>query len=153
MKQKGQTGDSRCRYGCRETEDMYHVFVRCERFRLLRSEAVELVMKRVGKRIEEYDLQESTARGLLEAAKSFFFDSDALWPLHYSTYYLGHVPQLDPIISVEAFANSTIRARFLFNIHSDFHLAGIRLASRIWGMVQKDMAKRREGIFMMGMRA
>jgi hypothetical protein len=67
--------------------------------------------------------------------------------------YIGHVPQLDPIISVKAFANSTIRAHFLFNIHSDLHLAGICFASRIWGMVQKDMAKRREGIIMTGMRA
>jgi hypothetical protein len=152
MKQKGQIRDSRCRYGFRETEDMYHVFVRCERFRSLRLEVAELVVKKVGKRIEEYNLQESLAMGLLEAAKLFFSDSDVFWLLHYSTYYLGHVPQLDPIISVKAFANSTIRACFLFNIHSDFHLAGICLASWIWGMVQKDMAKRREGIIMTGMR-
>jgi hypothetical protein len=152
MKQKGQTEDDRCRYGCRETEDMHHVFVRCEQFRTLRVEAVDLITKKVGKRLEEYDIQESLAKELLETAKFFFYDSDIYWPLHYSAYYLGHVPRLDPLISREALANSTTRARFLFNMHSDFHLAGIRLTSRIWGMVQKDMARRRDGIIMTGMR-
>jgi hypothetical protein len=134
------------------TEDMHHVFVKCGRFVALRGEARELIVKRVEKRIEENKVEESLAVGLLEAAKSFFCDSDTIWPLHYSVYYLGHVLKLDSLLSREAFTNTANRMRFLHNVHGDFHLAGIRLASRIWGVVQKDMARQREGIGLDGMR-
>ena len=66
--------------------------------------------------------------------------------------WLQHVPKLDSLVSVEAFTSTMTRAHFLHNVHGDFHLAGIRLASRIWGMVQKDMARRRQGIAVDGLR-
>ena len=47
MVQKRQVEDSRCRYGCKETEDMYHVFVRCRRFNLLRLEVVDVIVLKV----------------------------------------------------------------------------------------------------------
>jgi hypothetical protein len=72
---------------------------------------------------------------------------------HSNKYYLGHLPKLDSLISAEAFMNTSSHARFLHNIHGNFHLAGIRLASRIWGTVQKDMAKRREGNAVEGIKA
>jgi hypothetical protein len=146
MKQKKKTGNSGCRYGCPVTEDMYHVFVRCGRFETLREEAKGLIMKKIERRVEEYKLEESHVTGLRKAAKLFFCDSDDLWPLHYSVYYLGHVPKLDPLMSRETFKSATTCTRFLHNIHGDFHLAGIRLASCIWGIVQKEMARRIEGM-------
>jgi len=133
--------NSKCRYGCQMIESMYHIFVGCRRFRELRDEARRLVVKRVEKWIDEYKFEESHATRLLEAAKLFFFDSDLVWWLHYSAYYLGHVPKLDSLISAEAFTNASSHAHFLHNIHGDFHLAGIHLASHMWGTVQKDMAK------------
>ena len=153
MKQKSKVEDSRCRYGCQSTEDMHHVFVGCRRFRELRGEARTLIVKRMEKHIDEYKLEESHVLRLLETAKSFFCDSDLIWPLHYSAYYLGHVPKLNSLVSVEAFTSTMTRACFLHNIHGDFHLARIHLASRIWGMVQKEMVSRREGILLEGMRA
>jgi hypothetical protein len=120
--------------------------------RELRGEVRILIVRRVEKRIDEYKLDESHVTRLLEAAKSFFCDSDLIWPLHYSAYYLGHVPKLDSLVSVEAFTSTMTRTHFLHNVHGDFHLAGIRLASRIWGMVQKDMARRRQGIAVDGLR-
>jgi hypothetical protein len=153
MRQKKKVVDSGCRYGCWGTEDMYHIFVKCERFRILRVEATELIIRRVKRQVDEHKLEESHVMGILEAAKYFFCDSDVVWLLHYSAFYLGHVPKLELLVSKEAFTNTTTRARFLHNIHGDFHLAGIRLASRIWGVVQKDMARRREGILLEGMRS
>jgi len=141
MKQKKKMENSDCRYWCTVTEDMYHVFIKCGRFEALRGEARGLILKRVKKWVEEYKLEESHVVGLLEAAKSFFCDSDVIWPLHYSVYYLGHVPKLDSLVSKEAFASTMTRARFLHNVHGDFHLAGIHLTSRIWGVVQKDTAR------------
>jgi hypothetical protein len=146
MKQKKMVLNSGCRYGCWETEDMYHIFVKCKRFEALRGEATELIVRRVKRQIDEYKLAESHVLRLLEAAKHFLCDSDIVWPLHYSMFYLGHVPKLGSMVSKEAFTNTTTHARFMHNTDSDFHLAGIRLASRIWRVVQRDMARRREGI-------
>jgi hypothetical protein len=54
------------------TEDMYHVFVNCGRFRELREEVRSLIVRRVEKRIDEYKLEGSCVTRLLEAAKLFF---------------------------------------------------------------------------------
>jgi hypothetical protein len=154
MKQKKKKmANSGCRYGCWESEDMYHIFVKCVTFRVLRGEVMEMLVSRVNRQVDENKLQELHVIGLLVAAKCFFCDSEIVWPLHYSMFYLGHVPKLDSLVLREAFTSTTIREHFLQNIHGDFHLAGIRLASCIWGMVQKDMARRRDGILMEGMRS
>lgn len=151
MKQKKKTDDSRCRYGCDVTENAHHVFVVCGRFKALREEARGLIMRKLENRLVEFNLEESQTLRLLEAAKFFFMDSDIVWLLHYLVYYLGHVPKLNTLIPKEAFSNSKTRERFLHNVHGDLHVAGIRLTSRIWGAVQKDMARRKEGIFVIGM--
>jgi hypothetical protein len=152
MKQKKQTVDSTCRYGCKVTEDMYHVFINCGRFEALTAEATGAIVRRVERRAEEFNLQGSHVLGLLETAKSFFGDSSDVWPLHYSAYYLGHVPNLDQLLSRQAFSSNMTHARFLHNIHGDLHVAGIRLASCMWGTVQRDMARQREGKGVDGMR-
>jgi hypothetical protein len=152
MKMK-KTVNSGCRYGCWESEDMYHIFIKCERFKVFRGEASEMLVSRVKREINKNNLEEPYVIGLLEAAKYFFCDSETIWPLQYSAFYLGHVPILDPLVSGEAFTSTVTRERFMRNIHGDFHLAGIRLASRIWGIIQKDMARRRDGILLEGMRS
>jgi hypothetical protein len=113
---------------------------------MLRDEARGLIVKKVVKHIEEFKLEESQAPRLLNAAKSFFCDSTNIWPLHYSAYYLGHVPRLDKMVSNKFFSNSSTYTHFLHNLHGDFYLAGIHLASQICGMVQRDMVRRREGV-------
>ena len=114
----------------------------------MREEPRRLLLNKVEKKIDEYKLEESHVIGLLGAAKLFFYDSDIVWPLHCSAYYLGHVPMLDGLLSTEAFTSAVTRARFLHNIHGEFYLAGIHLASHIWDMVQRDMARRRQGVVM-----
>lgn len=151
MKQKKTTVNSGCRYGCGDTEDMYHIFVKCKRFETLRGKAMDLIVRSVKRQVDKHKLVESHVSRLLEVAKHFFCDCDIVWLLHYSAFYLGHVPKIDSMVSKEAFTNTTTRARFMHNTHGDFHLAGIRLASRIWGIVQRDMARRREGIMVEGM--
>ena len=99
MKQKHKTENSGCRYGCQFTEDMYHVFIKCRRFVEIREEAKRLIVRRVEKGIDEYKLDESHAMGLTKAAKLSFCDLNLLWLLHYSVYYLGHVPKLNSLVS------------------------------------------------------
>jgi hypothetical protein len=152
MKQKKQTGDSKCRYGCKVTEEMYHVFVNCGKFEALRPKAMGVIVRRVERRAKEFNLQGSHVLVLLKAAKSFFGDSSDIWQLHYSAYYLGHVPNIDQLLSRQAFSSNMTHARFLHNIHGDLHIAGICLESCIWGTVQRDMARQQEGNIVDGMR-
>jgi len=116
MKQKKNMEESRCRYGSEATENMYHVFVMCGRFKALREQASDLIRRKVEKGIVEFNLEESQALGFLEAAKSLFSDSDIVWPLHYSAYYLGHVPKLNTWLLREAFNSTTTCEHFLHNV-------------------------------------
>ena len=135
-------------YGCPLAEDMYHIFIHCRRFIELREEARRLLLNKVEKKIDEYKFEESHVMGLLKSAKSFFYNSDIVWPLHCSAYYLGHVPKLDGLVSMEAFTSAAMHRCFLNNIHSEFHIVGIHLTSCIWGMVQRDKTRQREGAVM-----
>jgi len=57
---------------------------------------------------------------------------------------LGQIPNLkiDPLISPLSMNNSVNRSRLVHNIASDLHLSSVRLASRIFGDLQKVMSKR-----------
>ena len=89
-------------------------------------------------------LEEAQLASLLQKAKSLFSDCPNTWPLHYSFYYLGHIPKLDTHASPNIFPNRLTHERFLHNISGDWHMSSIRLASHIWGRVQKEVAKRRD---------
>ena len=144
MKKKDESEDNGCRRGCKAVEDAYHVFIVCKAYLTLRRNAVEEVIKRTKSRIEEKGLEESKFSALLKAAKSLFSDNQDIWPLHYSFYYLGHVPPLNALVPESHFESRISCERFLHNVHTDWHLIAVRLASRIYGQLQKEMARRRE---------
>jgi hypothetical protein len=81
---------------------------------------------------------------LLRKAKSFFSNSEHVWPLHYPTFFLGHVPILTKDINPSHFSSNRKYQQFIRDIHADFHIAGIRLAGRIMGELLREMAKRRD---------
>ena len=93
-------------------------------------------------KIETMGLEEAQFTSLLQTAKSSFSDCPIMWPLHYSSYYLGHIPKLDDHVNASVFESKLKHERFLHNISGDWHMSSIRLASWIWGKVQKEMAKR-----------
>jgi hypothetical protein len=73
---------------------MYHIFIKCKRFMVLRGEVMEMLVSRVKRQVDKNKVKELHVTGLLEAAKYFFGDPEIVWPLHYSAFYLGHVPKL-----------------------------------------------------------
>ena len=148
MRDKGQGDETRCRMGCNAIEDPHHVFVLCEAFEKLRDNASEELVKKTIRRIEATGLEEARFANLLKTAKLLFSDCPNTWPLHYSFYYLGHIPKLNAIVNQELFTSRLKFERFLHNVSCDWHMSAIRLASRIWGIVQKEMAKRRDLIDM-----
>jgi hypothetical protein len=98
------------------------------------------------RKIQAIRLEEAQFTSLLQTAKFLFSDCHITWPLHHSFYYLGHIPKLDALIDSGIFANRLKRERFIhnINIYGDWHMSLIRLASHIWGKVQKEMARRRD---------
>jgi hypothetical protein len=92
------------------------------------------------------EIEETLMMGLLTKAKSLFINCDFTWPLHYSFYYLGHVPPLDSLVPLDAFKSRIHHERFIHNIKGDWYLSSVRLASRIYGRLQKRMAKRRDAL-------
>jgi hypothetical protein len=67
-------------------ESMYHVFVVCGKFKVLRGEEVRgLILRKVEKRISESNLEESHVVGPWEAAK--FFSTTQISG-HYSTWFI-----------------------------------------------------------------
>jgi len=90
------------------------------------------------------EIEETHMTGLLKKAKSLFINCSFTWPLHYTFYYLGHVPLLDSHVPLDAFKNRIQHERFIHNIKGDWHMSSVRLASRIYGQFQKRMAKMRD---------
>ena len=93
-------------------------------------------------KIEAMGLEEAQFTSLIQTARFLFSDCPITWPLHYLFYYLGHIPRLDSHVNASVFESKLKRKRFLHNISGDWHISSIRLASRIWGKGQKEMAKR-----------
>ena len=146
MVQKGQSEDDRCRMGCRAVEDMHHIFVVCPEYAKLRESARDELVKKMCAHLQAIEIEEILVTGLLKKAKSSFINCDFTWPLYYSFYYLGHVPPLDSLIPLDAFKSRIHHERFIHNIKGDWHLSSVRLASRIYGQLQKRMAKRRDNL-------
>jgi hypothetical protein len=94
-------------------------------------------------KLADKGLGETTTSGLLSIAKSLFKNGD-IWPLHYSFFYLGLTPQIPWDLTEDGQSNSVSRRQLTYHISHDWHLEAIRLAGRIWGNVQREMARRNE---------
>ncbi|KAJ6572507.1 hypothetical protein DFH09DRAFT_916547, partial [Mycena vulgaris] len=58
-------------------------------------------------------------------------------------YYLGHLPKFDHLIPRIKDADDKLAdTRLAHHLAADWHVAAIRLAGRIWGDWQKEMAKK-----------
>jgi hypothetical protein len=78
--------------------------------------------------------------GFLAEAKLLFTDKCSLWPLHYSAYYLGHVPNFDHLLPTRDNLSKLAFTRLAYHFSADWHTTSIRLAGRIWGNWQKETA-------------
>jgi hypothetical protein len=66
---------------------------------------------------------------IIKAAEFFFSDHEDLYPFF---YYLGLVPAINPFLLREHFKNEISHEPILrLDIIDDWHVAGIRLASRM----------------------
>ena len=142
MFQKKTTPSQNCRFGCPDTESPHHVFVECPRYSELRSKEIVSLVLSIEKRMLEAKLVPDDQALLLQLARSLFSDSETVWPLVSATFFLGQIPKINPLIPPYSISNLVYRSRLVHNIASDMHLSSVRLASRIFGDLQKVMSKR-----------
>ncbi|KAJ7196368.1 hypothetical protein GGX14DRAFT_376195, partial [Mycena pura] len=109
-----------CRMGCAAIEDVHHIFVDCARYTSWRAKATEELYTR--------------------ASKLLFSDDCSLWPLHYSTYFLGHVLKFTHLLPLNHDLPKLAFARLIHHLSAEWHTTSIRLTGRIWGNWQKETA-------------
>ncbi|KAF7362208.1 hypothetical protein MVEN_00567000 [Mycena venus] len=138
---RGKLATPRCRMGCAADEDMHHVFVQCPRYAEWRTKATDALLQRADAKLDEKNIEEVDRVHLLAAVKLLFSDNN-FWPLHYSTYYLGHIPRFDHLMPTHRDEDSVSHSRLAHHFASEWHTACIRLAGRIWGDWQREMSKK-----------
>ncbi|KAJ7104689.1 hypothetical protein C8R44DRAFT_640066 [Mycena epipterygia] len=138
---RGKIDDDRCRFGCEAVEDAHHLFVECDRYKEWRRKAAEELTKKTELKLTEQGVEEGARKDLLTAVKFMFDYNEQIWPLKHTFYYLGHIPPLDALLPQSVDLTSLKRERLLHHLAADWHLTAIRLAGRIYGDFQREMAR------------
>ncbi|KAJ4475966.1 hypothetical protein C8J55DRAFT_406960, partial [Lentinula edodes] len=103
-----------CRFGCRALEDPHHLFVECKRYTEWRVET--------SKEIENRTRRKTTEKGFEETSQT------------------SHIPKLDSLLPYSPTMTPIAREQLLHHLAADWHTHIIRLAGRILGDYQREMA-------------
>ena len=147
MFQKKATISRICRFGCPDSETPHHVFVVCERFSEYRSKELASLTISIKRRLDDAGIATPCQSAILHLAKSIFTDSETVWPLHSTAFFLGQIPKIEPLLSPLSITNSVNRSRLIHNLATDLHLSSVRLASRIFGDLQREISKRHTALY------
>jgi hypothetical protein len=142
MFQKKATPSCLCRFGCPDSETPHHVFVVCGRFSEFRSKELASLTVSIKKKLDDAGIDAPYQSAVLHLAKFIFTDSETVWPLHSTAFFLGQIPKIEPLLSPLSITSSVNRSRLIHNLATDLHLSSVRLASRIFGDLQKEISKR-----------
>jgi len=117
-------------------EDEHHIFSNCSHFDNWRQEAGQQLKNTLATRLNQTKLDNKTVEDLLNKAEFFYKYDLNVWPLGDSQYYLGYVPKIREWIKKEKLSQIALE-RFEHGIYCDWHNTGVRLASRIFGELQR----------------
>ena len=131
-----------CRFGCPNTENPHHIFVDCHRYSEMRTKALDPLIKGVETRLDDAGVNPPDQTRIMNTVKHIFSDSKDVWPLQSSMYYLGQIPKVEPLLSPTSTTSAVNRSRLIHNLATDMHLTSARLASRIYGDMQREMTKK-----------
>jgi hypothetical protein len=107
-----------------------------------RQEAGMQLRKTLADRLKQMSLGENDVSVIVNKAKSFYTDDADIWPLKESCYFLGLVPKIKQWITHESQGmNAITRERIIKGIYCDWHNTGVRLASRIYGEMQRRVTR------------
>ncbi|RDX46496.1 hypothetical protein OH76DRAFT_1558338 [Lentinus brumalis] len=128
-----------CHAGCAAVETAHHVFVVCPAFDRFRQSALRDVIRDTSEQLTTAKTTPTLTEVVLRVTSALFSDSSEVWPQHTSRYYLGTMPPLQNIIR---FPDTLDGRRLLTRVVQAWHLASIRLASRIWGEYKRRTSSR-----------
>jgi hypothetical protein len=146
LRKRKKMEDDKCRLGCNATETPRHLFIKCPKYQKWRDEASKEVSEKTELKMETIGIAGETRNGLIKAAKSLFTDSK-IWPLQFSLYYLGQLPNLEKLFPQNSNISFIQKRRVISNLAADWHTTSVRLAGRIFGDFQKRMAVLNETTF------
>ena len=141
MFQKKTTLSQACWFGCPESETPHHIFSVCHRFSVWRLKELESLTITIQRKLDDADIEACHQSSIIHLAKFIFTDSKSVWPLHSTAFFLGQIPKIEPLLSPLSMTNSVNRSRLIHKIAADLHLSSVRLASRIFGDLQKEISK------------
>jgi hypothetical protein len=120
-------------------ESPRHLFVQCPKYQEWRNESLQEVLTRTDLKLDNFEVVGETRENLIAAAKLLFTDS-VIWPLHFSLYFLGQLPNINELFTGNSDITFIQRRRLISHLSADWHTSSIRLAGRIFGDFQKRMA-------------
>ena len=127
--------------GCREAEDEHHIFMECPVFNEWRLQTGKQLRKALEERLAKME-EDDAKTEFLRKAESFYTDDPTVWPLKESRYYLGHVPKISNLLTqLQRGPNRWQGERTIHAIYCEWHNAGVRLASRIYGELQRRVTR------------
>ena len=139
LKKRNQLANDKCRLGCDATESPRHLFIKCPKYQDWRDESLKEMITKTELKVETFEIVGEAKENIMETAKSLFTDSE-IWPLHFSLYYLGQIPNLNKLFPENSNINPIQKRRLISHLAADWHSSSIRLAGRIFGDFQKRMA-------------
>ncbi|TFK21088.1 hypothetical protein FA15DRAFT_718181 [Coprinopsis marcescibilis] len=137
LRQRGKITKDTCRLGCTETETMPHLFVECRQYEALRAEGTRMVLEKTKAIIREYPVEDLDKENLMKTAECLFRHKPQIWPLGSSMFYLGQNPPIKIATKISEVTKQKIKSA----LTTEWHLASIRLAGRIFADYQRKMAK------------
>lgn len=126
-----------------QLKDMHHLYIKCKHYKRWRMEIAERIVEKMKIKLADKGLLETMTSGLLLIVKSMFKNND-IWLLHSSFYYLGLTPQIPWDLTKNGQLDSVLQQQLTYHISHDWHLEAIWLAGRIWGNMQREMARQNE---------
>ncbi|KAJ7193408.1 hypothetical protein GGX14DRAFT_379053, partial [Mycena pura] len=105
-----------CRFGCNAVEDAHHLFVDCPRYWEWKDQEARKLIETTKEKCREEGVEEAAVE--------------------------RHIPPLEKALPSNAIRDILARERFLHHMAATWHLVAIRMAGRIFGDYQREMAKR-----------
>ena len=113
----------------------------------MQSKELESLVTSIKKKLDDAGVDLHDQTHIMDTAKYIFSDSKNVWPLQSSMYFLGQIPKVEPLLPPQSMTSPVNHSRLIHNLAADMHLASTRLASRIYGDLQKEMTKRHVEIY------
>jgi hypothetical protein len=110
----------------------------------MQSKELESLVTSIKKKLDDAKVDLHDQTHIMDTAKFIFSDSKNVWLLQSSMYFLGQIPKLETLLPPLSMISPIDHSRLIHNLATDMHLVSAHLASRIYGDLQKEMAKRHD---------